>query len=148
MMLFVTFVVFALILSWIDVREHRLPNYLIGLLIIALLLVTASSEHSDQMAIALQVTGLYLIAFSVLYLLSRGALGLGDVKFAIPCGFVIGVLAPQNWLICVWLMFVMAGLFGLSRVLIDRNAYSKAIPFGPFMTTSVFIFGFNSLYLG
>lgn len=148
MSLFVAFVIFGLLLSWIDIREHRLPNKLVGLLIIILILVTVTSEHSDQISIALQVTGLYLITFVFLYLLSRGALGLGDVKFAIPCGFVIGILAPQNWLISVWLMFVMAGLFGLSRVLINRNAYSKAIPFGPFMTTSVFIFGFNSLYPG
>lgn len=148
MSLFVAFTVFGLVLSWVDIRERRLPNTLIAWLLIILILLTSISNNPNQTLSGLKVAGMYSITFTFLYLISRGKLGFGDVKFAIPCGFVIGIVTPENWLLCVWLMFVLAGLFGLARVLFFRDTFSKEIPFGPFMTMSVFMFGFNSLYFG
>ena len=148
MTIFLAFSCFGLILSWIDIREHKLPNRLVLFLTLVLVCLATFSISADAIIRAVQVSGLFLLIFVLIYAIGRGSLGFGDVKYAIPCGFVIGVIDPRNWLFCVWLMFVLAGLFGLGQSMFLHQKLSREIPFGPFMTLSVFILAFNSLYLG
>jgi leader peptidase (prepilin peptidase)/N-methyltransferase len=58
---------------------------------------------------------------------------MGDVKFAIPVGLIVGWFQPYAWLLSLLLTFLLAGivaLIGLYSRKLDRKSH---IPLGPFM---------------
>lgn len=133
-------IVFAVIggqLSLIDLRTKRLPNRLIVMCTAAILILQvgyflASGSGSTLVQTGI-TTGKLLAAYVVLYILSRGQLGMGDVKFAIPVGLIIGWFNPEAWLVSLLITFLFAGivaLFALFSRKLDRKA---SIPLGPFM---------------
>ena len=74
-----------------------------------------------------------LAIFFVLYVLSRGSMGDGDVRLAFLAGLIVGY--PGALLVVVGAVF-MAG-FVSALLLITRRATRKtAIPFGPFLVVA------------
>lgn len=144
------FIIFGAESVIIDFREHRLPNILTIRLALAVLIsqVTASllvPSFESWLPMLRTVVFLFL-AFLVLYLISRSSLGMGDVKFAIPCALVIGWYAPNQWVSFLWLAFGSAAAYAViiwMRSGINRNSF---IAFGPFMYLAVvFICGMSLL---
>jgi leader peptidase (prepilin peptidase)/N-methyltransferase len=94
------------------------------------------------MLVATESTAIYLI----LLVLSRGSLGMGDVKFAFPLGLTVGWFAPDLWLMAVFTSFLLAGgvaVIGLAAKRIERTSH---IAFGPYMFLgSFFICAFSVL---
>lgn len=144
-----------LLLGWwcclvvaIDLRELRLPDARTGPLVLgaaALLLVPSSIDeagapgqgHPGRLVLAVAGgIGLALV-YLVLHLLGRGALGFGDVKFAVPLGIVAAWFGPATWMTAAVLPFLIASGFGLILVLGRRMPWSTRIPFGPCMLAGV-----------
>ena len=121
----------------VDIREHRLPNVLTLLccvLIITVQLVVSRltsdwTQWRPMLVCLLCLMGAHLF----LFVISNSGLGFGDVKFAIPCGLIIGWYAPSQWLTAMWISFVSAALFALALWLLRGVRANTAIPFGPFM---------------
>lgn len=66
----------------------------------------------------------------LLYYLSKGGMGEGDVKLA----FVLGVwLGFWNSIICLFLAFISGGLFGSVLLIMRRKSGCDRMPFGPFL---------------
>lgn len=112
--------IITIILSYYDLLEHRLPNCLVlGLLSLAVM-------RDPVRALAAFPA---LLVMGSLYLLSRGSLGLGDVKLYAALSAYLGV---AKMLPLFGLSFLLAGV--ISLVLILKNGTTKqVIPFGPFL---------------
>ena len=135
-------------LSAIDFKEHRLPNQLVALFA-AIQLATLIglslgdvNELKTPLLVAIGTTAIYLI----LFILSRGALGMGDVKFAFPLGLTVGWYAPDLWLIAIFSSFLCAGVVALIGIAAKRITRNSPIAFGPYMFLgSLFVIAFSVL---
>lgn len=118
----------------IDLREHRLPRLIsqVGALVVTPFALLGSGDASgkwEPLAAAAISTGLA----GVLVLVSRGALGRGDLHLApllgltVTGGRVVGVVP-------MWLAATLAaGLFAAIAVVSRRLNRDRHIPFGPFL---------------
>ena len=69
----------------------------------------------------------------VIYWVSRGGMGFGDVKLA----FVLGVwLGFEQSLLCLLLAFILGGVVGVLLLLTGIKTRKDAIPFGPYLCVS------------
>ena len=69
----------------------------------------------------------------VIYWVSRGGMGFGDVKLA----FVLGVwLGFEQSLLCLLLAFILGGVVGVLLLLTGLKTRKDAIPFGPYLCVS------------
>lgn len=111
-------------LAIIDHRSMRLPDALvIALLVVGILDLFAEPLVTLQMRLYGMIPGLVLWAVR---LISRGGLGLGDVKLALAAGFLLGYPNADAMLI---LAILLGGLWAL--VLLIRGV--RKMPLGPWM---------------
>lgn len=82
------------------------------------------------------------IALLIIHLLTRGrGMGLGDVKFAVWGGMLVGPIFNLIWL---FLAFLTGGIVGIILILLKRAGLKDQIAFGPFLIVSIgltFVFG-------
>lgn len=125
----------AVVLCAADCREHRLPNrwtaaLALGGVVTAAAVAALSGDAAVLLTAALCGLG-YLAAMLALHLLTRGGLGMGDVKLAGGLGLYTGVLGPAATLAAGVLAILLGGLVALALVLTRRARGSTALPFGP-----------------
>jgi len=139
----VTALPFIMRLSIIDVRPHRLPNTLVATLTAVVVssefLAGAISKDSPTVAGVLKSAICLLGTFVALQFLSRGALGMGDIKFSFPIGLLVGWYAPNSWLIFIWLSFAGAALWCLTSMKFLHREWRSQIALGPFMSLALII---------
>ena len=125
----------------IDWKVHRLPNPLVLRSAIASLLGIAIAslllDQVQRLRSSIACAFLALIAMLALHLLSRGQLGFGDVKFAFPCGALLGWFAVNSLLLWLWVSFLLAALYSGWKLVTGGRRDTKAIAFGPFMLLSL-----------
>ena len=135
-------------LSLIDMRSHRLPNRLVAICTGGILILQSAYCLAASLVTELSQAGLATVkitaAYGGLYMLSRGQLGMGDVKFAIPVGLIIGWFQPDAWLISIMVTFLLAGLVGLVGLFAKKLDRKSHIPLGPFMYLGTIL----TLFLG
>ena len=74
-----------------------------------------------------------VVIMLVIYWVSRGGMGFGDVKLA----FVLGVwLGFEQSLLCLLLAFILGGVVGVLLLLTGLKTRKDAIPFGPYLCVS------------
>ncbi|WP_236690198.1 prepilin peptidase [Corynebacterium mustelae] len=96
---YVTCFVWALVLTWWDLRYYQLPNLLVVPAIIFLWMLAVSTERLDSVVGGLVWSGLYALSRLIAIRLrgvSAGGIGGGDIKLALVTGTLIGnsALAP------------------------------------------------------
>ena len=131
------FIYFGARLSLIDWKSHRLPNRLVAISIVGILMFQLAFCLAVGDFTNLSQAGLAAVkvfsSYVVLFLLSGGQLGLGDVKFAIPNGLILGWYFPEAWLISIIATFLLAGLVSLLALSVNKIDRKSHIPLGPFM---------------
>lgn len=111
-------------LALIDHRSMRLPDaFVIALAVIAVADLFASPEITLELRLYGMIPAILLW---IVRILSRGGIGLGDVKLAFAAGFLLGYPGADAMLI---LAILLGGLWAL--VLILRGV--KKMPLGPWM---------------
>ena len=134
---------FALKACFIDIREHRLPNRLVFWAtltpIVTALVGVLLSQSLSRFQHALEIALLGMLIFGLLHLLSRGQLGLGDVKFAFPCSYIVGWYSSAGLLFWIWVSFAIAAIFALIEIRRGMTSRHDFIAFGPFMFVGVFL---------
>ena len=125
------------ILTVIDIRTRTLPNMLTltGYPIMALLLLlpAALDDRWSDLARGLLGSGLTLLVFIGLGLLSPRGFGMGDAKLA---GVLALPLAFSSWMNLVLAMagaFILSALVSIALLLLRRVDRRSLIPFGPFL---------------
>ena len=130
-------------MSYVDIREHRLPDWLtysafVGaavLLAAAALLDDAWGGYGRAWLGALALT----VGYVVLALLRPGELGLGDVKLAASLGLLLGWIGWEHVVLGAFAGFLLGGVLSLALLAAGRVTRRSHIPFGPFMLGGAFI---------
>ena len=134
---------FGIRLSIIDVKTHRLPNHLVGWFVaVEILIMGITGWMASDFARLLTALGLAattMISYVLLYLLSRGSLGMGDVKFAFPLGLCVGWYAPGNWLLAIFISFLIAGVVAVIGLVTKQMTRKSRLAFGPYMFLGAFL---------
>ncbi len=127
--------VLAVPLSWIDIREHRLPNrytysallFTVGCLSVATLL----TKQWQNLAAAISAG---VLTFLVGYLLARaGAIGMGDIKLLTSMHAALAWQHLMLPLISLSAGLLIATIYGLAGMLVGKFKPSSLIPLGPFL---------------
>jgi leader peptidase (prepilin peptidase)/N-methyltransferase len=138
-----TIIGMALVL--IDVAVHRLPDRLTFLAFGGTLLIFAFGSP-QRLGRAL----LCALALSLLYLFlavaSPEGMGLGDAKFALVLGLVLGWYGWMPTLYGAALGFFLSGMVALILLLSRKVTLKQALPHGPFMLAGTLIVALSATY--
>jgi leader peptidase (prepilin peptidase)/N-methyltransferase len=133
----------AVALAWIDVAVQRLPDALTASAyagtVAFLLLAAATSGHWADLLRAL-LGGLALAAaYLALAVVSRSALGLGDVKLAASLGTLAAWPGWPTLIAGAFAGFLLGAIYGIALLISGRATRNQKIPFGPFMIAGAFL---------
>src|SRR6478735_2935169 len=136
----------AVAFAWIDADVHRLPRGLTRpaypLLVAQLALASLASgdwEALRRAAIAGAVLWtIYFVLALVAALLGSG-FGYGDVTLAGLVGLATGYLSVSTTLVASYAAFILAGVYGLVRLVLRRGTRKDDIAFGPWMLLGLLI---------
>jgi leader peptidase (prepilin peptidase)/N-methyltransferase len=141
--LWLVLAVFGLPLIVTDLRLHRLPNSLTFSLLLATLLtviVSAIRDHDFQRLASSLLGGVGLGAFYLLIaLISKGGMGMGDVKLSLSVGSISGYFGLRIVLVSSFTAFALGSVIGLLLIFFGKAGRKSAIPFGPFMILGQFV---------
>lgn len=126
-------------LSSIDIREHRLPNRIVGPLAAgAAAMIIGLGAFSDGER-AIEAVVFAVCVFGILLALHVVAnLGMGDVKCAVPFYLLLGWFGADAVRTSILTAVVAAGAVG-AIVAIRQSDSRITIPFGPFMSLGLVI---------
>lgn len=132
----------SVVLVWIDSDVHRLPNGLTypAYPAMAVLLLAASITLGDRRWIG-AVVGMValLLLFGLLFVVSRGQVGLGDVKWSGVIGLALGWLGVDAVLIGLMATFLVGGVWALALLLSRRATGKTMLAYGPAMCIGAFL---------
>ncbi|CAM3696334.1 prepilin peptidase [Micrococcus flavus] len=127
----------AAVLVRTDLWEHRLPNrWTLRLWAGGLATMGGGAVLGGRWEVVASVLlgGLgYAAAMLALHLLSRGGLGMGDVKLAGGLGSYTGVVGFDAVVAAGVLAVLLGGLTALVMLVLRRATRATALPFGPAM---------------
>lgn len=124
-----------ILISLIDYKTQIIPDGLVGVIAIngALYnLLYAQQSISDMLlggAIGFAV-------MMLIFIISRGGMGGGDVKLSTAVGLWLGV---EGTLLFLLLAFIMGGVISLLLLAIGAKSKGDAISFGPFLCFAAFV---------
>jgi leader peptidase (prepilin peptidase)/N-methyltransferase len=136
----------ALALAWIDADVHRLPRGLTRpaypMLVAQLALASLASGDWDALrraAVAgVALWGVFLVLAVIAALLGSG-FGLGDVTLAGLVGLASGYVGTSTTFVAAYAAFLLAGAYGLVRLVLRRGTRKDDIAFGPWMLLGLLI---------
>lgn len=125
----IIFAAFLIVIALIDLKSGLIYNKI-------LLVMAISAIIFDLSGILIEIDQAMIAAFIgfvimyVTFILSRGGLGGGDVKFTFVLGLWLGL---DGLLIAIFLSTIFASIVGLITFAIKRSLKIK-LPFAPFMS--------------
>ena len=139
----ITLAYFGARLSIVDLKSHRLPNQLVGWFTATQILIMGitgwMASDFARLLPALGVAAATMISYVLLYLVSSGSLGMGDVKFAFPLGLCVGWYSADYWLVAIFVSFLIAGLVAVIGLVTKRMTRKSRLAFGPYMFLGTFL---------
>ena len=139
----VVFVILGVALSAIDFQLHRLPDALTGTLYlsgIALLSLDAALHDRLGHLRSAVIASVLLSAFYwFVNLLSKGGMGMGDVKLAASIGLYTGYTSALSVYVAAMTSFALGSLVGIAIIVLQKGTRKTAVPFGPFMIVGALI---------
>ena len=123
--------------TWIDLKTKRLPREITytGVVLGAIALTIAAVVLDEPERIWMMALGavIALAMMWVIYAVSRGGMGDGDVRLAPLLGLYLGWLNPGIVLPGLFFGFVAGAVVGVVMMALDRAGRRTAVPFGPFL---------------
>lgn len=124
-------------LSWIDLKIKKLPRaiiYVTAVIGVPLLVIAAVVRHEPRrMWMMLLGATCALVFMAVVYAVSRGGMGDGDVRLSPLLGAYLGWLNPGFVAVGLFLAFLSGAVVGLVLMALGRGGRKTAVPFGPFL---------------
>lgn len=131
--LYAAFFPILIILSFIDFAYRIIPDKLnLSILFIGII----SMIFSHQIPFYERIIGFFAasVPLLILYVLSNGGMGEGDIKLMAFCGLVLGY---KLILLSLFLASLAGSVYGLASIRNKKEALKSAIPFGPFLSASM-----------
>ncbi|UWG98618.1 A24 family peptidase [Dehalobacter sp. DCM] len=122
-----------LMVAFIDFKTMLIPNwsvYAIMVLGIAAIFLNHDISWWEKI-IGFFAGGVILL---LIYILSGGGIGVGDIKLMAAAGFFMG------WKLTLWSLLVgsiIGGIIGVIILLTGKGKLKTAIPFGPFLVIGI-----------
>lgn len=114
----------------IDLENQIIPDIFIFIGIIILLLTFNFAPFTNMFAGFISATFLLIV-----HLLTKGrGMGLGDVKFAVLGGLIVGLSLSPIWLL---IAFLTGAALGIILILGGKAKLKSKIAFGPFLVISI-----------
>ncbi|KAF4410956.1 prepilin peptidase [Streptomyces lycii] len=134
---------FALVLAFVDVAVHRLPDVLTLTLPVAAAVLLGGAAllpgAGGSWATAL-LGGLALAAVHLLmFLINPAGMGFGDVKLAMTTGVALGWYGWPVLFAGTFAGFLTGAVHGLGLMALRRAGRKTALPFGPYMMCGTFL---------
>ncbi len=137
------FVILGVALSAIDFQMHRLPNVLNGALYLSglgFLTLDATLNHRFNHLRSALLASLILGAFYwAVNVLSKGGMGMGDVKLAASIGLYVGYISALSVYVAAMVSFALGSVVGMAILILHKGTRKTALPFGPFMIAGALI---------
>jgi leader peptidase (prepilin peptidase)/N-methyltransferase len=134
--------VIGTMLSFIDVALKRLPDPLTlpGAAGVAVLLALACLDVGfGHFLGALYGMGALFVFYAVQWFVAPSQIGLGDVKLALSLGLVLGWLGLQAFILGVFAIQVLGGVWAIGLIIVRRGGLKSSFPFGPFMLAGTLV---------
>ena len=124
-----------ILISLIDYKTQIIPDGLVG--VIAVSGVLYNLLYAQQSISDMLFGGtLGFAVMLVIFLISRGGMGGGDVKLSAAVGLLLGV---EGTLLFLLLAFIMGGVISILLLVSRVKHKGDAIPFGPFLCLAAFV---------
>lgn len=126
----VAFLIFSIPACIVDIRQKRIPDRIVfsGLAVLFVIRFFVFGDSAGSISLEM-LTG--SLIFVVIRLLTKGKLGMGDVKFA---AFMAVFTGFPGWFIAVGSASVFGLFFAITGLISGRLNKSSKIPFAPFLT--------------
>ncbi len=134
-LLAIAFLAILFLISWVDIRERRIPDGLV-FLIIVLGIISLFYDSGQSIFSALLGGVIYFSILFLIHLASPEGMGWGDVKLAGALGFFLGW---QEALLAFLLSFTGAAIIGIILIALKIKGRRDPIPFAPFMAGGAII---------
>ncbi len=124
------FISFLIIITFIDLRHMIIPDIVVYPAITIGLLISLFKGYEFLFD---SVLGGIIGGFTIFLIifLSRGGMGIGDIKLATMIGIFLGV----NYIIMALILsFIIGGFIGIFLLLLKIKKRKDPIPFGPFLS--------------
>jgi leader peptidase (prepilin peptidase)/N-methyltransferase len=72
-------------------------------------------------------------ALYVIALISRGGMGMGDVKLVGLLGGITGLLGYRYLFLMLLSAFALGSIYGIALIVTNRASRKSSVPFGPFI---------------
>ena len=132
----------SVVLVWIDSDVHRLPNgltYPAYPTVFGLLLLASLIEGDRRWLGALVGMAALVLLFGLLWLVSRGQVGLGDVKWSGVIGLSLGYLGVDALVVGTMATFLIGGVLALFALAFRGASGSTPLAYGPAMCAGAFV---------
>ena len=124
-------------LSWIDLHTKRLPReiiYVTAALGVPLLCIAALVRHEPRRMLTMLLGAAIALGFMALvYVVSKGGMGDGDVRLSPLLGAYLGWMNPGFVAVGLFLGFLLGAIVGMLLMAFGRAGRKTAVPFGPFL---------------
>ncbi len=135
LVLMFVFTGFLVLISLIDYNEQIIPDAWVGV-IAASGLCYSFLYHSDKILDSLLGGILGFAIMLVIFIISRGGMGGGDVKLSAAVGLWLGI---EGTLMFLLLAFTIGGIMSMLLLASGIKSKGDAVPFGPFLCLSAFV---------
>ena len=122
-------------ISLIDYKTQIIPDGLVGVIAVSSVLYNLLYVPHGVIDMLLGAA----VGFAVMlliFIISRGGMGGGDVKLSAAVGLWLGV---EGTLLFLLLAFIMGGVISLLLLVSGAKSKGEAIPFGPFLCLAAFL---------
>lgn len=132
-----------LALTVIDLRTKRLPRevtYATMALGVPLLVIAALVRDEPRKIVTMVAGALVSLAFMwIVYAVSRGGMGDGDVRLSPLLGAYLGWLGMRFVPVGLFLGFALGAVVGVMAMAVGKTGRKTAIPFGPFLAAGTIL---------
>ena len=138
--IFFLFILLLIIAAWTDLKEGYIPD---SVSILIFLLSFCSLFIRSGPGLLLRIEGAVLCGglLEGIRLISRGGIGMGDVKLMTACGFFLGITTGAVSLVFA---YILAGMFCLPLLIFKKASLKTRLPMAPFFTVSILIVAFRT----
>lgn len=120
---------FFVIIFFVDLKHYLVLNKVIYPAIVIALIIAAATQYSD---IGVPLYG-GLIGSGVLLIIavvSRGGMGIGDIKLGAFIGIIVGY---PNAFVFLLVSIIIGGVFATGLVISKKKGRKESVPFAPFL---------------